>query len=103
MPNPSADFENHFLPHLDAANNLAHLLVQNADDAEAVVQETYLRALRAFSRFRGGASRSWFLTSVRNTSFTWPHDNCGRAHHVEYRDELHVGNAPARELASHNV
>ena len=69
------EFEDLFLPHLDAACNLARLLTRNAHDAEDVVQESYLKALRAFSSFRGGDSRSGFLTIVRNTSFTWRRDN----------------------------
>ena len=30
-----------------------------------------MKALRAFDSFRGGDFRAWFLTIVRNTSFTW--------------------------------
>ena len=91
------EFESIFLPHLDAACNLARLLTRNAQDAEDVVQESYLRALRAFSSFRGGASRPWFLTIVRNTSFTWLRDNRGRADHAEYHEELHVSGGPTPE------
>jgi RNA polymerase sigma-70 factor (ECF subfamily) len=96
-PNSSAEFEQLFLPHLDAAYNLARLLVRNAQDAEDVVQESYLRALRAFSTFRGETSRPWFLTIVRNTSFTWLRDNRGRADHAEYHEELHVSDGPSPE------
>jgi RNA polymerase sigma-70 factor (ECF subfamily) len=95
-----AAFENLFLPHLDAACNLARLLTRNEHDAEDVVQESYLRALRAFSSFRGGASRPWFLTIVRNTSFTWLRDNRSRADHAEYHEELHVSGGPTPEAQS---
>src|SRR5579884_704579 len=70
-----AEFERIFLPHLDAAWNLARLLLRNPQDAEDVVQESYLRALRSFSGFRGESSRSWLLTIVRNTCFTWMRNN----------------------------
>ena len=96
-PHSGAEFEQLFLPHLDAAYNLARLLVRNAQDAEDVVQESYLRALRAFSSFRGESSRPWFLTIVRNTSFTWLRDNRGRAYHAEYHEELHVSDGPSPE------
>jgi len=101
--NTRADFEKHFLPHLDAAYNLARLLTRNAHDAEDVVQESYLRAWRAFSSFRGEASRPWFLTIVRNTSFTWLRDNRSRADHTEYHEELHVsgGATPEAESLGH--
>src|SRR5262249_45069985 len=44
-------------------------------DAEDVVQEAYLRALRSFDRYRGGDPRSWLLTIVRNTCYTWLRQN----------------------------
>ena len=96
----STDFEQLFLPHLDAAYNLARLLVRDPQDAEDVVQESYLRALRAFKGFRGEAGRPWFLTIVRNTSFTWLRDNRGRADRVEFSEDLHVSSTPTPEVES---
>lgn len=64
-------FEQAVLPHLGAAFNLARWLTGNDHDAEDVVQESYLRALKFFSGFRGGNSRPWLLTIVRNTCYTW--------------------------------
>ena len=57
-------------PHLDAAYNLARWLTRNEEDAQDVVQEAYLRALRFFDSFRGGNSRAWLLKIVRNTCYT---------------------------------
>jgi RNA polymerase sigma-70 factor (ECF subfamily) len=96
----AAEFESLFLPHLDAAYNLARLLTRNEHDAEDVVQEAYLKSLRAFSSFRGGASRPWFLTIVRNTSFTWLRDNRFRANRAEYHEELHVSGGATPEAES---
>ena len=59
------------LPHLDAAFNLARWLVGNHDDAQDLVQESCLRALKYFDSFHGVDARSWLLTIVRNTSYTW--------------------------------
>jgi RNA polymerase sigma-70 factor (ECF subfamily) len=98
--NSSTEFEQLFLPHLDAAYNLARLLVRNPQDAEDVVQESYLRALRAFKGFRGEAGRPWFLTIVRNTSFTWLRDNRGRADRAEYSEDLLVSSGPNPEVES---
>jgi RNA polymerase sigma factor (sigma-70 family) len=60
-------FEEVVLPHLDAAFNYARWLTKNDADAEDVVQDAYLRALRFFSSLRGEDARAWLLTIVRNT------------------------------------
>jgi RNA polymerase sigma factor (sigma-70 family) len=60
-------FEEVVLPHLDAAFNYARWLTKNDADAEDVVQDAYVRALRYFSSLRGEDARAWLLTIVRNT------------------------------------
>ncbi len=96
----SAEFDRIFLPHLDAAYNLARYLIRNKHDAEDVVQESFLRAFRAFSSFRGEASRPWLLTIVRNTAFTWMRDNRSRGGYAEYHEELHVSGGDNPETQS---
>src|ERR1700682_4314850 len=64
MPRSSEEV---FLPHLDAAFNYARWLTKNDADAEDVVQDAYVRALRFFSSLRGEDARAWLLTIVRNT------------------------------------
>jgi len=64
------DFEQVFMPHLDAAYNLARWLLRNDQDAEDAVQEAYIRAYKAFARFRGGDGKAWFMTILRNVCYT---------------------------------
>jgi RNA polymerase sigma-70 factor, ECF subfamily len=59
------------LPYLHAARRLARWRMQNEHDAEDVVQEASLRALRYFRTFTGGDGRAWFLRIVRNTCSGW--------------------------------
>ena len=59
------------LPHLDAAYNLARWFTRNDQDAQDVVQEAVLRALRYFGSFRGDQVRPWLLQIVRNTCYSW--------------------------------
>lgn len=66
----TSKFESAVLEHLDAAHNLARWLMGNDQDAQDAVQESCMKALRAFDSFRGGDFRAWFLTIVRNTCFT---------------------------------
>lgn len=65
------NFEDAVLPHINAAYNLARWLTRNDHDAEDVVQESYLRALKSFGGFHGFDGRPWLLTIVRNTCYTW--------------------------------
>jgi RNA polymerase sigma-70 factor (ECF subfamily) len=84
-----ARFEQAVLPHLSAAYNLARWLTGNDHDAEDVVQESYLRALKFFSGFRGDHSRPWLLTIVRNTSYTWLRRNRMGEAMIELDEEMH--------------
>jgi hypothetical protein len=52
-------FEQAFLPHLDAAYNLARWLTRDDHDAEDLVQAAFLRALKFFGGFHGANSRAW--------------------------------------------
>src|SRR3984885_9908383 len=65
-----SNFEQVSLPHLDAAYNLARWLLRNDQDAEDAVQEAYMRAYKAFARFRGGDGKAWFMTILRNVCYT---------------------------------
>jgi RNA polymerase sigma-70 factor (ECF subfamily) len=67
----TANYEDALLPHLDAAYNLARWLTRDDRDAEDIVQEAYLRAIKHFATFRGDNARPWILTIVRNTYYTW--------------------------------
>jgi len=70
-----ASFEAQIVPHRGAAYNLARWLTRNDHDAEDVVQEAYLRAFKFWNTFRGTDARAWLLTIVRNTCFSWLHQN----------------------------
>ena len=82
-------FERLFLPHLSAAYNLARWLTRNDQDAEDLVQEAYLRALKSFDAFRGGDGRAWLLTIVRNTCYTWLQQNRWNERTTPFDEEIH--------------
>jgi RNA polymerase sigma-70 factor, ECF subfamily len=82
-------FEEATLPHMDAAYNLARWLVRNEHDAEDLVQEAYLRALKFFAGFHGTNARVWLLTIVRHTCYTWFKENRAHSSMTTFDEELH--------------
>jgi RNA polymerase sigma factor (sigma-70 family) len=64
---PSTGFEELALPLFDALYNFACWLVHDSHDAEDLVQETYLKALRSFASFQSGTNfRAWMFRILRN-------------------------------------
>jgi RNA polymerase sigma-70 factor (ECF subfamily) len=65
---PAAAFEELAVPLFDSLYNFARWLVHNSSDAEDLVQETYLKALRSFASFQPGTNfRAWMFKILRNT------------------------------------
>ncbi|MGC2322455.1 MAG: sigma-70 family RNA polymerase sigma factor [Terriglobales bacterium] len=61
-------FEELAMPLFDALYNFAHWLTQNREEAEDLVQETYLKALKGFGSFQQGTNfRAWIYRILRNT------------------------------------
>jgi RNA polymerase sigma-70 factor (ECF subfamily) len=64
---PKSGFEEEALPHLDAVYRFALRLSGSAAEAEDLVQETFLRAFKAWGQFeRGTKAKSWLFTICRN-------------------------------------
>jgi RNA polymerase sigma-70 factor (ECF subfamily) len=64
-------FERIIVPHMDDAYTLARYLLRDEHDAQDVVQDAVLRALRYFDGYRDGDARAWLLAIVRNCCLTW--------------------------------
>jgi RNA polymerase sigma-70 factor (ECF subfamily) len=66
-PEPST-FEDLALPLLPSLYNVAFWLSRNAADAEDLVQEAFLKALRGFAAFETGSNfKAWIFRILRNT------------------------------------
>ncbi len=64
---PAPEFEEVALVHLDLLYRMALRLTHNRPEAEDLVQETWLRALRHFDQFDPGSNcRAWLVTILRN-------------------------------------
>jgi RNA polymerase sigma factor (sigma-70 family) len=61
-------FEALAMPLFDSLYNFARWLVHNQNDAEDLVQESYLKALRSFASFQPGTNfRAWMFKILKNT------------------------------------
>jgi len=75
-------------PLIDDAYTLAKWLCRNSADAEDIVQEAAVRALKALETTPVERPKAWFLAIVRNAAITWmaqglpPHSRCGSAGYV---------------------
>jgi RNA polymerase sigma-70 factor (ECF subfamily) len=65
------NFETLAMPIFASLYNFAHWLTQNREEAEDLVQETYLKALKGFVAFQQGSNfRAWMFRILRNTFLT---------------------------------
>jgi RNA polymerase sigma factor (sigma-70 family) len=83
-----ARFKQSVVPQLDAAYNFARFLSRDADAAQDIVQEAFLRAYRSFAGYRGGDARAWVFAIVRNCYQSWLMDRRRKARlEVDYHGE----------------
>lgn len=65
-------FEETALPHLESVAAFALSLTQSETDADDLVQETFLRALRGWHTFTSGTDcRRWLFTICRSALMQW--------------------------------
>ena len=64
-------FQQAVVPQLDAAYNFARFLSRDADAAQDIVQNAFLKAYRGFDGYRGGDARAWIFAIVRNCYRDW--------------------------------
>ena len=67
-PGPDDAFTREALSHIDSLYGTAMRLTRHAADAEDLVQDTYLKAFRAWSQFQRGTNlKAWLFTILHNT------------------------------------
>jgi len=94
-PSDRERFEHLVLPHLDDAYALAHYLLHDGHDAQDVVHDAVLRALRHFDTYRNGDARAWLLSIVRNCCHSWREQH---RHTVAGRTAIHTDVERSPEL-----
>lgn len=67
----AGSFEELAMPLFSRLYNFAHWLTQDRAEAEDLVQETYLKALKGFASFQQGTNfRAWMYRILRNSFLT---------------------------------
>jgi RNA polymerase sigma-70 factor, ECF subfamily len=62
------DFESEALPHMDVLYNFALRTTGNKDDAQDLLQETYLKAYRFWDKYEKGTNiRAWLFRIMKNS------------------------------------
>jgi len=62
------DFEKTAIPHMDALYNFAFRMTGDSDDANDLIQETYMRAFRFWDKFEKGTNcKAWLFRILKNT------------------------------------
>lgn len=60
-------FEEELLPHIDALNTFAYHLTYNENDAQDLVQETYMKAYRFIEKYiEGTNAKAWLFKILKN-------------------------------------
>jgi len=97
--NGQARFEKEALVHLDALYRTAYRLTGTREDAEDLVQETYLKAYRAFHQYTPGTNaRAWLYRILRNSFVNRYERNKREAGTVPLEDMEAVLGAPDPDL-----
>lgn len=80
-------FEEEALPHLSALYRTARRLTMNTEEAQDLVQETYLRAYRSFARYEPGTNcRAWLFRILTNLQINRYQKQRRRPVHLSFDD-----------------
>lgn len=82
-----ADFEREAVPHMNAVFNFALRMTGDEDDANDLVQETYLKAFRFFDKFEKGTNcKAWLFRIMKNSYINDYRKAVKEPNKVDYED-----------------
>ncbi|MFA7421002.1 MAG: sigma-70 family RNA polymerase sigma factor [Melioribacteraceae bacterium] len=82
-----ADFEREAVPHMNAVYNFALRMTGDEDDANDLVQETYLKAFRFFDKFEKGTNcKAWLFRIMKNSYINDYRKAVKEPNKVDYED-----------------
>ncbi len=86
-PEQLAVFNDELLPQIDALYNFAFHLCYNEDDANDLVQETYLKAFRFIDKYiQGTNAKAWLFKILKNAFINQYRKKSKRPKQVDYEE-----------------
>ncbi len=80
-------FDQEFMPHIDSMYNFAFKLTNDEDDANDLVQDTYLKAFRFINSFeRGTNAKAWLFRILKNSFINDYRKRSREPSKVDYQD-----------------
>ncbi len=80
-------FEKEFLPHIDALKTFAYHLAYDENDANDLVQETYLKAFRFIDKYDEGTNaKAWLFKILKNAYINEYRKKSKRPTKVDFED-----------------
>lgn len=81
------EFEREAIPHMDSLYNFALKMTGDEDDADDLVQETYLKAFRFFDKFEKGTNcKAWLFRIMKNSYINDYRKQVKEPNKVDYED-----------------
>ncbi len=86
-------FEKEFLPQIDALYTFAYHLTYNEDDANDLVQETYLKAYRFIDKYiEGTNAKAWLFKILKNAFINQYRKKTKQPTRVDYEEVINFHN-----------
>jgi len=81
------EFERETVPHMDSIYNFALKMTGDSDDANDLIQETYLKAFRFWDKFEKGTNcKAWLFRIMKNTFINTYRKQTKEPDKVDYED-----------------
>jgi RNA polymerase sigma-70 factor (ECF subfamily) len=89
-------FEDEFLPHIEALYTFAYHLSYNEEDANDLVQETYLKAFRFIDKYRKGTNaKAWLFKILKNAYINQYRKKSKRPKKIDFEEIINYQDSDA--------
>ena len=102
MQNYERIFDEEFYPHADALYNFAYNLTYNDEDANDLVQETYMKAFRFIDKYIAGTNaKAWLFKILKNGFINQYRKKSKRPSQVDYEEVINYHDQENSNYSGH--